>query len=237
MALISCPECTKEISDKVKACPHCGYPLVEDNIETQKVELTSVNVKIEEGKKKKIVGRLISFLIIISMLIGGIWLYNQEKEKKKIEEYTYNVDELIKIMHASVSKAEELLNLTYKVWYNTIYEESDSETDKYTQIDEEWVDDFNVAIERLYFDNEIDSEVKSMEYAQKRIEKDVKELKNIPDEYERSYETILELYNVYQKVIDLARNPKGNLKSFGESKDEIIDKYIDIYRRLETQLP
>ena len=237
MALISCPECTKEISDKVKACPHCGYPLVEDNIETQKVELTSVNVKIEEGKKKKIVGRLISFLIIISMLIGGIWLYNQEKEKKKIEEYTYNVDELIKIMHASVSKAEELLNLTYKVWYNTIYEESDSETDKYTQIDGKWVDDFNVAIERLYLDDEIASGIKSMEYAQERIEKDVKELKDIPDEYEKSYETILELYNAYQKIIDLARNPKGNLKSFGESKDEIIEKYIDIFRRLETQLP
>ena len=27
MALINCPECEKEISDKVKACPHCGYPM------------------------------------------------------------------------------------------------------------------------------------------------------------------------------------------------------------------
>ncbi len=26
MALISCPECGKEVSDKVKACPFCGYP-------------------------------------------------------------------------------------------------------------------------------------------------------------------------------------------------------------------
>lgn len=26
MALISCPECGKEISDQVTACPHCGYP-------------------------------------------------------------------------------------------------------------------------------------------------------------------------------------------------------------------
>jgi len=26
MALINCPECQKEISDKTKNCPHCGYP-------------------------------------------------------------------------------------------------------------------------------------------------------------------------------------------------------------------
>lgn len=26
MALIPCPECNKEISDKAKSCPNCGYP-------------------------------------------------------------------------------------------------------------------------------------------------------------------------------------------------------------------
>jgi hypothetical protein len=25
--LITCPECLKEISDKAKSCPHCGYPI------------------------------------------------------------------------------------------------------------------------------------------------------------------------------------------------------------------
>lgn len=32
MALIKCPECSKEISDKSKQCTHCGFPLptVED---------------------------------------------------------------------------------------------------------------------------------------------------------------------------------------------------------------
>ncbi len=27
MALIKCPECGKEISDKSEICVHCGYPL------------------------------------------------------------------------------------------------------------------------------------------------------------------------------------------------------------------
>lgn len=30
MALIKCPECQKEVSDKAKTCIHCGYPLIED---------------------------------------------------------------------------------------------------------------------------------------------------------------------------------------------------------------
>lgn len=29
MALIKCPECGKEVSDKAKSCIHCGYPLDE----------------------------------------------------------------------------------------------------------------------------------------------------------------------------------------------------------------
>ena len=27
MALIKCPECGKEFSDKAPACPNCGYPI------------------------------------------------------------------------------------------------------------------------------------------------------------------------------------------------------------------
>ena len=31
MALIKCPECGKEISDKAAACPNCGCPASEFN--------------------------------------------------------------------------------------------------------------------------------------------------------------------------------------------------------------
>ncbi|MDD6070150.1 MAG: zinc-ribbon domain-containing protein, partial [Clostridiales bacterium] len=31
MALIKCPECGKEISDKSSQCNHCGYPLKQLN--------------------------------------------------------------------------------------------------------------------------------------------------------------------------------------------------------------
>ena len=30
MALITCPECGKQISDKALSCPNCGLPLSQD---------------------------------------------------------------------------------------------------------------------------------------------------------------------------------------------------------------
>ena len=35
MALINCPECKKEISDKAASCPNCGNP-IENNTESVK---------------------------------------------------------------------------------------------------------------------------------------------------------------------------------------------------------
>ena len=35
MALINCPECGKEVSDKAKNCPSCGYPLMETASNTE----------------------------------------------------------------------------------------------------------------------------------------------------------------------------------------------------------
>lgn len=48
MALISCPECNKQISDKAKFCPQCGFPLIEERVD----DLISNPKKDEEFKEK-----------------------------------------------------------------------------------------------------------------------------------------------------------------------------------------
>lgn len=30
MALIACPECDEQASDRARACPHCGFPIAEE---------------------------------------------------------------------------------------------------------------------------------------------------------------------------------------------------------------
>lgn len=55
MALIKCPECQSEVSDKAKTCPKCGYPI--DEIAKNEPSSTGMNIcpkcgKIIAGKEK-----------------------------------------------------------------------------------------------------------------------------------------------------------------------------------------
>lgn len=43
MALINCPECGKEVSDKAEACIHCGAPLKEKPLEPVMVNVPSLD--------------------------------------------------------------------------------------------------------------------------------------------------------------------------------------------------
>jgi ribosomal protein L7/L12 len=50
MALINCPECNREISDKAVSCPHCGCPIknvnnIESDIYTLKLNQTPLQIK------------------------------------------------------------------------------------------------------------------------------------------------------------------------------------------------
>ena len=61
MALIKCPECGNEVSDKAVSCPQCGCPLVASI--TIPYEDTNENVK--KGNKLKIILPVILLLLIL----------------------------------------------------------------------------------------------------------------------------------------------------------------------------
>lgn len=87
MALINCPECNKEISDKAYSCPNCGYPISkfsESEIKTvnSMEEIPAIpahNGPYEKPKKHKkhtFVKVILSFVIIVSLLgIAFVPLY------------------------------------------------------------------------------------------------------------------------------------------------------------------
>lgn len=72
MAIIKCPECEKEISDKAKVCIHCGLPLEQ---ETQRDINHIVSIFEEYGKKGYLNGRA---NIIYSQLVSAV---NETKSK------------------------------------------------------------------------------------------------------------------------------------------------------------
>lgn len=90
MALIKCSECGKEISDKAKACPNCGYPLsIDDSNSAQEVYTIKTNTQdvVNLNKKarkqltlgKKILISLVSVVVLL-VLVCSVWvMYFAEK--------------------------------------------------------------------------------------------------------------------------------------------------------------
>jgi uncharacterized membrane protein YvbJ len=244
MALINCPECQKEISDKVKACPFCGYPFSEENDQSntnqvQQVEVTGV--KLNKGFNKRT-------LVIIGVLVGvvliaffGYRYYSEQKAQKLYEEsfntYVDNLNMLQLLSLAGGADAESLSNLTAKVWSNAIWEERDSETDKYTRPNGYFVEDFNAALANLYGASSTKTTVQDLEDNQTAIQSLMKELQNPPEGLETCYNTATELYTAYKGLTDLAINPSGSLNSFSESKNSKVTDFMDAYEKLNSQLP
>ena len=69
MALIKCTECKKQVSDKAKSCPHCGFPLIEEPVK----ETKTLKQKLKESKRlKKILIRFALSFFIFLLIISPI---------------------------------------------------------------------------------------------------------------------------------------------------------------------
>lgn len=81
MALIKCPECGKEVSDKAKVCIQCGYPI--EDMQPQKVEMH------EEARKK---------------------LYSELSKRMNIPlSYIANIKEVLHIIDSSRVSKEDIV--------------------------------------------------------------------------------------------------------------------------------
>ena len=239
-----CPYCAEVINVNAIKCKHCKTLLDQERLPLDNdlpvINQTTLGIK----DKKSSVYRKIKPVQAISIIIGIIVIaifamayYNNQKELEATQLYAENIDAITFEMLQSAAEAEIVLNLTARVWFNSIYKEEDFETDRFTRKDGKWVEDFNDALSNLFADSDFLYEVSSIEYSQTQVEALMKSLQGPPKEYERTYETLLDLYAAYQGLVELAINPKGNLNSFSSNKEEKLDKFLDIYRRLEMQLP
>jgi hypothetical protein len=65
MALINCPECNKDVSDKASSCPFCGHPIA-DSATT--IELTN-----KKWKKFKLAGLMFFVIGLFVIFKGGAY--------------------------------------------------------------------------------------------------------------------------------------------------------------------
>lgn len=69
MALISCPDCNKQVSDKAPACPQCGSPIAT----AEDIQRVGTGLTTTQQTSKRLKGHLLTSGLIFA--IGGIWTF------------------------------------------------------------------------------------------------------------------------------------------------------------------
>ena len=239
-----CPDCGAELENGMDICPKCGCPIekvVETETAPQQVEVTGVKIT---KKSKKIIA-IATIAVIAVAMITAIGVQTHKKNvaekaaaeaQKQSEEYGTNLNMAAYSMLSGASDAETCGNLIKKVWYNAIYKESDSKTDKYTKPDGYYVSDFNDALYKLFSDLTFSSRVDKLSEQQDTVNALMKKLKNPPEKYKEAYEKMSKLYDSYIKLTNMVTDPNGSLQTYSDTFNETDTEVLNNYKALEVYL-
>ena len=86
MALITCPQCGKQVSDKAEKCPQCGFNFAMQT--TQPIENAPVSETIQHGtakpRKKWPVFVIISLCMVVAGFVLWHFVFNNAEENKQV---------------------------------------------------------------------------------------------------------------------------------------------------------
>ena len=238
MSLIKCPECGKEISSNADKCIYCGYPLVKDTNETVSDDsVQKDHYEEQDVKTKSPVKKIILVVILLAMLVGGIYAYKSVRDQKISEQYKANLVEAVQLMWSGAAKSEECLNLTLQVWINSIYKSDDEETDKYTKTSSgSFYDDFNDSLKALFADQEFSDKLSEISDNQSQVVKVMAKLQNPPEEWEKAYDELEDLYDIYVEFTAMALNPNGSYNSVSEDFTDLDNKIVKSLNKMLVYL-
>lgn len=244
MALITCPECQQQISDQATVCPNCGFPLSNESSNAPANQQINDDSAAKAPRKKKTIVAISIVICVLFMGIAGYFVKKNADEKAQAEalaaartEYIANLNDMLLISLAGAAESENMCNLTYKVWYDTIYEEYRYETADFTQQNGRFRDDFNDALIALYSDEKTAQSVNDIKANRTLVDEIFKNLNNPTEEFQSCYDVVDELYSAYHNLTELALNPSGNLKSYSENFEQYDSAYMEQYNKLNLLIP
>jgi hypothetical protein len=241
VALINCPECNKEISDKVKACPYCGHPVSDDidkHNQVQQVEVTGV--KLKKGINKNVIVTIPLIIVIAIIAFLGIRYINEQKAQRLYEEsfntYIDNLNKFQSLIFNEYLYIEGFTGWTLQVWSDAIWEYPDDAVHEYIRPKGYFVD-WKEALTNLYSDASTKLVIQGIEDKQTAIQALMKELQNPPKGLETCYATATEMYTAYQGYVNLAINPSGNYVSYRDSVGSKDSDFWEANKKLQSQIP
>lgn len=226
MAIVKCPHCEQEISNRAETCIYCG------------------EVIIKKKHKPKIRIIIAAVIFVITIFTAGSIGYSKYSAHKAEQQYlmAYNdyIDYLEKaheLMIEGASYSEGLCILTLKVWYNAVYKEDSEETDKYTKYEGGFVGYFDAAIDNLYEAPETKTTLSKIENNQIAVKDIMNHLQEAPEGLEACHDAIYKLYDTYESVSKLSLIPTGTFMELGADKNSAMSEFVTRYNELEKQIP
>lgn len=215
----------------------------EENMQKEKKKL---------GKKAKVIicaaGVLVlaAIAIVVALVVKA---NNEAAHAEKVQNYLDDMRKGSAMVVVAAAEAEDVCITTRQVWYNTIFKESDIETNEYTiksnaysptvgdYTDSQFNDDFNVSIKRLYESEYMKKKLDSIDGWNESISEMQRKLSNPPKEIEAEYDAFVKLIDAYYDLTDLAKEPTGSLQSYSEKFNECDYELMSLYNKLDRQLP
>ncbi len=252
MALIKCPNCSKEISDKAKVCVGCGYQLIGD-LNTEKrmincpecgtasdgiaevcsncgypLNLLETNEKQKSKsifKKKWVWISAICFVFLMSI----IWLVSNNT---RTDNYNIDICTAVDEIMVVYADAENIGNQICSVWNNAIWDKNNENTAKYTST----AKDFNEALSNLFADEEFTGKITAVRNKQSGIDTYLGKLKNPPEKFEDAYDEFKELYYAYSDYVDFVFYCKGSYNTYTEDMAKKSSALMESYREIKVEL-
>ena len=191
----------------------------------------------EENRKKSPMVLILSVIIIVLILLcvklgidkaKALQMANEyktayeevKKNEKTAEEYQTAYNQLVSYMLDDAVLAENIGNLTVKVWNNAIWKTSDEETDKYTMVNGQFVSDFNEALKILSNDKDYINNVTTLSNNQLQVKELMKDMLTPPEGYENAFKALEGMYNSYITLTNVVISGNGSLESFSNNFSE-----------------
>ena len=93
MALIKCPECGKEISDKAEICINCGIKISDiENLHEVSQKKEQEIIQQQSNKTKSTIGLVIAIIVVVSF-VWLIW-YQSTADERARQRLQNSIDEL-----------------------------------------------------------------------------------------------------------------------------------------------
>lgn len=238
MAIIQCPSCGGNVSDKAEACPHCASSISVcpecKSILSQEFSICPscgfpISPQTNNKNKTKKKFHFIPLVVILSiLLVSCVVVFSYFRNSA----YHDNLLQATYTILDGSTVAEEAGDFITDVWYAAIHDEPTTKTATYL-VDAE---DFNEALNNLFTSSMFKEKIAAIIDNQYDVSDLMKSLLDPPSKYQEAYVSIKKLYEDYLTLTNLSIAPEGSYNTYSESLTKAITNFFNSYKAMELYL-